>query len=321
MPERCPRDAREMPEKEDGTAPAASATKYVVMQNNESSTKEEAVSEAVDQLASLKLADVGDPELWKPHPPTEECPICFVPLPLADDGKTYWACCGNIICSACIAETARAERVINAKRAKKKQSPLAHTCPFCRTEPKFSESNYEKRMRNGDGQAAFTLAYEYREGNAQMNIPKDFGKSLELLHHAADDLGFPVAIKELGHMYYDGVNGIPKDKVKGRKYLEDAVTMGDVKARFFLGFIEAQNDNIDLAIRHWKLAAAAGDELSMKNLWQCFHQGTLEKAELVEALRAHKEACDAMNSVERESVVSYWMQQQNQGMTLRCLSC
>ena len=296
----APVHAREMPEKEDGTAPAASKTKYVVMQNNESSAKEEAVSEVVDQLASLKVADVGDPELWKPHPPTEECPICFVPLPLADAGKTYWACCGNIICSACIAETARAERVINAKRAKKKQSPLAHTCPFCRTEPKFSESNYEKRMRNGDGQAAFTLAYEYREGNARMNVPKDFDKSLELLHHAADDLGDSAAMMRLGGMYSFGRDGVEKDDTKGRKYLEDAVKEGNVGARCLLACFEDENGNIKLAIRHWKLAAEAGHSFATEKLWAFFYKGALEKAELEEMLRAHKEACDSMNSEERK---------------------
>ena len=108
-----------MPEKEDGTAPAASATKSVVMQNNESSTNEEAVSEAVEQLASLKVAGVGDPELWKPHPPTEECPVCFVPLPLSEGDLSYWDCCGNTICNGCTAETFRASNIINAKRAKK----------------------------------------------------------------------------------------------------------------------------------------------------------------------------------------------------------
>ena len=33
---------------------------------------------------------VLDPELWKPHPPTEECPLCFVFLPLLEDESTYW---------------------------------------------------------------------------------------------------------------------------------------------------------------------------------------------------------------------------------------
>ena len=82
--------------------------------------------------------------------------------------------------------------------------------------------------------------------------------------------------------------------------MDDAVKMGNVRARFFLGCVEEKEKNIDLAIRHWKLAAAAGEIHSMKVLWKCFSNGTLEKADLEETLRAHKEACDTMNSEERE---------------------
>ena len=74
--------------------------------------------------------------------------------------------------------------------------------------------------------------------------------------------------------------------------------MGNVQARHILGCIEAEEENIDLAIRHWKLAASAGDERSVEDLWEFFHKGALEKAELEESLRAHKDACD-MNSEER----------------------
>ena len=133
-----------------------------------------------------------------------------------------------------------------------------------------------------------------------MNIPQDIVKSLKLVHHAADDLGCSIAMVKLGCMYNDGLHGAPIDKVRGRKYLVDAIKMGNVGARTNLAFIENKDGNIDLAIRHWKLAAAAGDTISTKNLWKCFQQGLLEKAELEETLRAHKEACDAMNSVERE---------------------
>ena len=71
----------------------------------------DSVSEVNDQLASTKLSDqdeadatvgaqdeakppadaaVGDtdtmedPELWKPHPPSEECPVCMRTFKMAD---------------------------------------------------------------------------------------------------------------------------------------------------------------------------------------------------------------------------------------------
>jgi len=244
---------------------------------------------------------VLDPELWKPHPPTEECPLCFVFLPLLEDESTYWVCCGKIICNGCKSETARATRVINAKRAKKKLAPLDDdACSFCRSTEDDSQSQYEERIRKSDGQAAYTLALFYRNGDARADIPKDEAKSLELLHHAADDLGYSVAMAELGRMYSFGDSGPAKDESRGRKYLEGAVKMGSVGARNNLACIEDESGNIKLAIRHWKLAAAAGDTLSTKNLWVCFHEGTLEKVELEETLRTYKKACDSMSSTERE---------------------
>ena len=133
-----------------------------------------------------------------------------------------------------------------------------------------------------------------------MNIPQDIVKSLKLVHHAADDLGCSIAMVKLGCMYNDGLHGAPIDKVRGRKYLVDAIKMGNTLARYTLGMIEEEEENIDLAIRHWKLAAAAGEDFSVKKLWTCFFKGNLEKADLEETLRAHKDACDTMNSVERE---------------------
>ena len=251
--------------------------------------------------SSEDSAQVLDPELWEPHPPTEDCPVCFVPLPLAANESTYWACCGKRICSACKAETNRARRVTNAQRAKKKQPPLEHACSFCRTEVKMiSKSQYEEQMRKGDGKAAYNLALKYRDGDTEKRIPQDEAKSLELLHHAADDLGFSPAMATLGGMYLGGEDVAAVDETKGRKYLEDATKIGNVRARFILGGIESEEGNIDIAVRHWKLAAAAGEEFSVKMLWKCFSKGALEKSELEKTLRAHKEACDSMNSEERE---------------------
>jgi len=282
---------------------------------------------AADQLASLEVTDgqanaksfdsssdgparpseeedahVLEPELWRPHPPTTECPVCFVPLPLEEGDSVYLVCCGKSVCLACTMENLRATKVINAKRKKKKQPPLDHACPFCRTIPnkKNLKEQFKERIRKGDRQAACSLAFIYRDGDDFMNIPKNEAKSLKLLHHAADDFGFPLAMAQLGVFYFHGVHGARKDEVKGQNYLENAVKMGNVFARFHLGRIEKEEGNIDLAIRHLKLAAAAGEEKAVKMLWEYFYKGALEKAELEVTLRAYQEACDTMNSVERE---------------------
>ena len=47
-----------------------------------------------------KAAKLHDEALFK-QPPTEDCPICFLPLPL-DVGQTeFKSCCGKTICGGC----------------------------------------------------------------------------------------------------------------------------------------------------------------------------------------------------------------------------
>jgi len=72
-------------------------------------------AEAVaDQLAAANLSDADDldvddapepkkeeTELWKPHPPTEECSVYLVALPLFYVLKAaYYVCCGMTVYSA-----------------------------------------------------------------------------------------------------------------------------------------------------------------------------------------------------------------------------
>ena len=260
----------------------------------------------LEQIAKLKgvkvdeTSSVLDPELWKPHLPNEDCPLCFVPLPVNETEYAYFVCCGRTLCSACVAETIRAGEIINKKRAKKKQPPIDHTCSFCRTKPDTTGSKYEERIRKGDGRAACNLALKYRDGEDSMSILKNEAKSLELFHHAADDLGDSTAMGELGRMYWYGEDGVETDETKGRKYAENAVKMGNAHARYFLGCIKAEEGNIVLAIRHWKLASAAGEEYSVQKLWEFFYKGALGKAELEKSLRAHKEAYDVVSGEARE---------------------
>ena len=86
--------------------------------------------------------------------------------------------------------------------------------------------------------------------------------------------------------------------------MEEAAKRGDVSARFLLGCLEEELHHYDLAIKHFKLAATAGDEYAMKKLWKYFSSQKLTKAELEETLRAHKLACDETNSEHRERYVA-----------------
>src|SRR5210317_1337866 len=68
-----------------------------------------------------RAAELYDEELFKEHPPLEECPICMLPPPLYDNhtGMIFQACCGKRICIGC--EYAMEE------------SGAEDLCAYCRT--------------------------------------------------------------------------------------------------------------------------------------------------------------------------------------------
>ena len=49
-----------------------------------------------------RVAELHDEELFKEHPPPEDCPICCLPLPLDAEQTTFKTCCGKLICVGCI---------------------------------------------------------------------------------------------------------------------------------------------------------------------------------------------------------------------------
>mmetsp|Transcript_8821 Transcript_8821/g.24892 ORF Transcript_8821/g.24892 Transcript_8821/m.24892 type:complete len:480 (-) Transcript_8821:566-2005(-) len=292
----------------------------------------------VEQLSSLTVTDdddgngssdtsdcarpseeAVDPELWKPHPPTEDCPICFVPLPLKEEeSEGFFTCCGQLVCCSCIREHIRAVNVTNMKREKKEQQPLEKTCPFCRSPSAKSDTEqiqqYEDKVRKGDTKAALIVAGRYLEG--LNGLPKDTSKALELFHRSAD-MGSAEATAMLGLIYTSEGWGVPIQKKKGLVYLENATKMGSVTAREFLGVLEAEKGNTEHAIRHFKLSASAGHVLAMKALWKYFYKGKLCKAELEDTLRAHQEACDGMNSKDRERFVLWQKAKADNNVLLR----
>ena len=121
------------------------------------------ISAAADLLAAVTLADkdeagsgksaterdsidylhdlLSDPELWKPHPPTEDCPVCLVPLPLEYEKTTYITCCGKVICRACKLESDRALEITNAERSRR-------SCPHWRNSVLSAESQPTNLIQN-----------------------------------------------------------------------------------------------------------------------------------------------------------------------------
>jgi TPR repeat protein len=293
----------------------------------ESSAADDALAvEVADWLQALHLSlqrkPKEDPELWKPHPPTEACPVCLVPLPLqrieATNTNNYWVCCGQKLCLACEAETDRALLITNRKRKDKKLPPMELSCAFCREPVHEDDSDfikrYEERINKGDVDAMTTLGERYRLGLS--GLVRDEAKSLELYTRAAD-LGCPDGLARLGICFVNGGLGVTKDMEKAMVYFEDAAKKGHVVSRINLGILAQHRQKHDLALKHYRLAAAAGFEPAVKELWKYFSSDQLTKAELEETLRAHHAACNAMKSEERERFDAWKEAEEGNDVTLK----
>ena len=87
-----------------------------------------------------------------------------------------------------------------------------------------------------------------------------------------------------------------KDLQKAKYYYELAATGGNVKGRYNLGKLEKRAGNVDSAVKHWMISAAAGDDNSMKAIHDGYTYDDIEKA-----WHAHKKARNEMKSEQRDA--------------------
>ena len=72
-------------------------------------------------------------------------------------------------------------------------------------------------------------------------------------------------------------------------------------ARYNLGCAEAQSGNMERAMKHWKIAASAGDYHSMHGLIQYFKKGLVSGESLDSTLIAYNNSCAEMRSEARDA--------------------
>ena len=78
---------------------------------------------------------------------------------------------------------------------------------------------------------------------------------------------------------------------------------GHEDARSNLGTMEAQSKNMGQAVKHWTVAASAGEYNAMKNLIVAFNQGLTSRATIGATLIAYNKSCAEMRSDARDSVI------------------
>ena len=94
--------------------------------------------------------------------------------------------------------------------------------------------------------------------------------------------------------------GCSNGKKKAKYYYELAAIKGNVYARHQLGCVEGQAGNHQRTMKHFILAAKAGEEGSLDMIKVGFRSGYVMKDEYENTLRAYQKSQDEMKSEARD---------------------
>ena len=250
------------------------------------------------RLAAERAAEIHDIELFKQPPPAEDCPICFLLLPTLTSGRRYKTCCGKTICSGCSYAPVYDDQGNEVDIIKQNE------CAFCRVVAPISDEEInemrKKRLEVGDARAIYNIGCDYRDGT--YGYQHDYTKALEYWHRAAE-LGFSEAYTNIGLAYYNG-DGVEVDKKKATYYYELAAMRGDVTARANLGINEAQEGNMNRAVKHFMIAVRDGHSGSLGVIKQMYSNGHATKDVYTNALQVYQEYLGEIKSKQRDEAAA-----------------
>ena len=230
-----------------------------------------------------------DEELFRQPPPRDDCPVCFLRLPMIHEQK-YQPCCGKTICCGCM------------DAVQQRANVSAPICPFCRAPCINDEVLRQLKVRASMKDANAIGLLGRFQANGEYGIPRDTKKGIEMLSIAAR-LGNVSACGLLGnfyHPYFISIPGVDKDYEKAIHYYELAAMGGLEEARTNLGcllILQSKESNrfkkyymIMVAMTHFLIAAAQGYDEALKLVKDGYVQGFITKDEFAQALRAHKDS-------------------------------
>ena len=243
-----------------------------------------------------RAAELHEEALFTQPPQKDDCPICFLPLPLTN-GTAYKTCCRKHLCRGCVHA--------HIKLAFQGRAELGK-CEFCR---QMDADTDEERLgqiqdlvvNKNDPDAMEILARYHAMG--EMGFRQDFVEANKLLLKAGK-LGNPEAYYNLGNSYYRGL-GVEKDVKKARKYWELAAIGGNVCARINLGDEDGSQGNVQRAYKHFMIAARAGEKEGLDNVRIGYQRGFVTKDDYAEALKEYQKREEEMKSEMRDEAVRY----------------
>ena len=157
-------------------------------------------------------------------------------------------------------------------------------------------------MDKGITEAYYFLGCQYAQG--EYGLPQDHQKANEL-YLKGGELGSANGYYNLGNSYDVG-RGVAIDKKKAIHYWELAAMNGHIKARYNLGCLEGNSGNHRRAMKHFKMSAKAGDEMSLSTVKRRFIKGFVSKDEYADTLRAYQKQQNEMKSDERNKTEAFY---------------
>ena len=236
-----------------------------------------------------RLAELHEEQLFKDVEP-DECPICFLPMPIETDATTFKSCCGKVICNGCM-------NAVNQDFHSRGKIPL---CAYCRSPPESTMKEENKRIKRlldtDNATACYTYGNYYYRG--EHGLPQNWAKANELWVKAGE-YGHPSGYFNIGVSYRDGT-GVDVDMKKALYYFELAAINGHVNARYILADIEGRAGEGHRALKHWVIGARAGHENCLDAVKQMFMRGCIDKDEYENTIRACYDRQKEMNSDARK---------------------
>eukprot|EP00574_Skeletonema_japonicum_P011274 CAMPEP_0201732762 /NCGR_PEP_ID=MMETSP0593-20130828/29710_1 /ASSEMBLY_ACC=CAM_ASM_000672 /TAXON_ID=267983 /ORGANISM="Skeletonema japonicum, Strain CCMP2506" /LENGTH=185 /DNA_ID=CAMNT_0048225783 /DNA_START=297 /DNA_END=851 /DNA_ORIENTATION=- len=172
-------------------------------------------------------------------------------------------------------------------------------CPYCRLPYPTDEELKKNRQRRVEANDDIAI----RQLGTQLNIQGDYAGAVENWKKAAA-MGNNRAHYELSVMYQDG-RGIEKDKKKQIYHLEVAAIGGNPKARYFLGWAEFKNKNLERSVEHWCIAARQGYDEALETVNEYFAKGVIPLGLFGNTVRGYEAAIDATKSPQREEAEAF----------------
>lgn len=163
---------------------------------------------------------------------------------------------------------------------------------------KEAHDGLKKRIELNDPVAVYYLGCKYLKGT--MGLPQDSGRALELFRQALQ-LGYTDAHFSIGEYYFRGNEEVGgKDTKKAKYHWEQAAMGGHASARHNLGVTERLAGNTERSIKHFKIAAETGYEISMNQIYTDFVNREMDFQTYYKISQAHDKAEEEIKSEPRE---------------------